>query len=244
LIQRLVTSNPSPAYVARVAEVFEDNGKGEHGDLRAVVRAILLDEEALHGAEKRPEIFGKFREPLLFFTHLFRAFHAQNGYHTLMQGDMPVYRYRSFNFNGTGYTRQEAPLEALTVFNYFTPEDAPYALKKEGIAAPELELYGKQGIDEVLMGIIHRNDSIYGLFEIDADLQLGKEIALAEEKRYGELVDRLDTILTGGHLSDSTREAILSYARAHVSDAGMSGELMARHLLGLVITSPDYAFQR
>jgi hypothetical protein len=244
LIQRLVTSNPSPAYVERVAEVFEDNGKGERGDLGAVVRAILLDDEALHGARNRPEIFGKFREPLLYFTHLFRAFHAQDGYHILRQGDTPLYRYRSFNFNGTGYTRQEGPLEALTVFNYFTPEDAPYTLKKEGIAAPELELYGKQGIDEVLMGIIHKNDSIYGLFEISADLQLEKESALASGKRYGELLDRLDRILTAGHLSASTREAILSYARAHASDEGMSGEKMARHMLGLVITSPDYALQR
>ena len=240
LIQRLVTSNPSPAYIARVARVFNDNGKGVRGDLGAVVKAILLDEEGLR-SDHHPVAFGKFREPLLYFSHLFRAFHAQNGEHILKQEDKALYRYRSFNFNGTGMTRQEGPLEALTVFNYFTPDDAPAALKKVGLVAPELELYGKQGIDDVLMGLITKNGFVYRLFDITAELRLDREIALVLDGKYDELLERLDRILTGGNLSTETKNAIRSYMQEH---ADLDEETLVRYTIGLVMTSPDYAFQR
>jgi len=72
LIQRLVKSNPSPAYVARVANVFKDNGSGETGDLFAVVKAILMDEEARDCSYQMDEKNGKMREPLLRYTHFTR----------------------------------------------------------------------------------------------------------------------------------------------------------------------------
>jgi len=240
LIQRLVTSNPSPAYVERVARVFADNGKGIRGDLKAVLKAILLDDEALR-KENYPENFGKFREPLLYVSHLFRAFHAQNGEHSLKQEDTELYRYRSFNFNGTGMTKQEGPLEALTVFNYFTPDDGPVDLKKQGLVAPELELYGKQGIDDVLMGLITQNEFVYKLYDITADLDLDTEKELVKEKKYDELIDRLDLVLTGGHLDKNTKKAIKTYMQDH---ANLDDETLVRYTIGLVITSPDYALQR
>jgi len=240
LIQRLVTSNPSPEYIERVAKVFADNGKGVRGDLKAVVKAILLDDEALRGKHD-PDTFGKFREPLLYVSHLFRAFHAKNDEHILQQGDTKLYRYRSFNFNGTGMTRQEGPLEALTVFNYFTPDDAPSAIKKQGLAAPELELYGKQGIDDVLMGLITKNGFVYQLYNITAELQLDTEKALVQAKKYDALLDRLDMILTAGNLSADTRKAIKKYMQEH---AALDDEKLVRYTIGLVMTSPDYALQR
>jgi uncharacterized protein (DUF1800 family) len=78
LIQHLVTSNPSPAYVARITAVFNNNGQGVRGDLRAVVRAILLDPEA-RGNSKSAPIYGKLREPALFLTHFFRALNCTGG---------------------------------------------------------------------------------------------------------------------------------------------------------------------
>jgi len=72
LIQHLVTSNPSPSYVARIAGVFDDNGKKVRGDLKAVVKAILLDPEA-RGESRVESSFGHLREPILFMTHLLRA---------------------------------------------------------------------------------------------------------------------------------------------------------------------------
>ncbi len=78
LIQHLVTSNPSPQYIARVATVFNNNGSGVRGDLRAVVRAILLDPEARGNAKCSPT-YGKLREPVLFLTHLFRSLDSTGG---------------------------------------------------------------------------------------------------------------------------------------------------------------------
>jgi uncharacterized protein (DUF1800 family) len=241
LIQRLVTSNPSPDYVNRVAEVFKDNGKGVRGDLKAVVKAILLDDEALHGRENLPNSFGKFREPLLTISHLFRAFNAQNGVHTLYQEDKPLYRYRSFNFNGTDYTKQEGPLEAYTVFNYFTPTDAPYSLKKEGLVAPELTVYGTQGLHELLMALIHQQDYIYNLFDITSRLQIDKQISMVHNRDFDGLLDNLDTLLTAGNLSSTTKEKIKSYLQKHTN---ITDENLTRHAIGLVMVSPDYALQR
>ncbi|MET0231665.1 MAG: DUF1800 family protein, partial [Rhodanobacteraceae bacterium] len=78
LIERLVTSNPSPAYVRRVAQVFNDNGSGMRGDLRAVIRQILLDPEARYGNVMFPTTFGKLREPLLKITQMWRAMEARS----------------------------------------------------------------------------------------------------------------------------------------------------------------------
>jgi len=248
LIQRLVTSNPSAAYVGRVAAVFNNNGYGIRGDMKAVIKAILLDDEALHGAEDFPETFGKFREPLLFVSHLFRAFHAQNAEHNLTQGDTLLYQYHSFNFNGTGFTRQEGALEALTVFNYFTPDDAPYLLKQQGLYAPELELYGKAGIDDQLMGLITKNGFVYELFDITAELQLDTEMALAHEKRYDALLEHLDTLLCAGSLSAETKARIKRFMEeVHgktIDDYLVDDERLVRYTIGLVMTSPDYALQR
>ena len=80
LIQRLVTSNPSPEYVGRVAAVFADNGSGVRGDLKAVVTAILMDPEARRGddpTQAQPND-GKLKEPVLFITNLLRAMNAMS----------------------------------------------------------------------------------------------------------------------------------------------------------------------
>src|SRR4029453_11115681 len=77
LIQKLVTSDPSPGYVARVTAAFNDNGAGRRGDLKAVVRAILLDPEA-RGARKIDAEYGKLIEPVLYLTSLARAANASS----------------------------------------------------------------------------------------------------------------------------------------------------------------------
>src|SRR5205814_1306539 len=105
LIQHLVTSNPSPAYVYRVAKVFKDNGQGVRGDLRAVVRAILLDYEARNQIAPTTNNFGHEREPVIRYANLLRAFHASaaNGIYALH------YLEDSLGQN---------PLRSPTVFNF------------------------------------------------------------------------------------------------------------------------------
>jgi uncharacterized protein (DUF1800 family) len=236
LIQRLVTSNPTPEYIKYAALAFNDNGKGVRGDLKAVIKAILLYKE-----RETSETFGKLKEPLLFVSHLFRAFGAQKSENILYQGDEKLYRYASYNFNHTGYTMQEGALEALTVFNYFTPEDAPYSLKKVGLAAPEFELFGTGKLHQLLMGLINKDGFIYETFHITAELQLEDEKSLLEAKKYDELLGMLDMLLVGGNMSLPTKTAIKTYMTEHTN---LSSELLARYVISLVITSPDFAIQR
>ena len=128
LIQRLVTSNPSPGYVYRVSKVFANNGAGVRGDLGAVVRAILLDYEARSPAVASTATFGKLKEPLLRATALFRAFGARsnNG---------------RFNIPNAEGNLAQAALRAPTVFNFFEPNFVlPGPTASAGLYAPEYQI--------------------------------------------------------------------------------------------------------
>ena len=108
LIERLVTSNPSPGYISRVAAVFADNGQGVRGDMKAVIKAILLDTEARDPAKMSDPTFGKLREPFLRCVNLAHAFNAsaQAGYHAL----------DSFYLDHV-----EEPMRSPSVFNFYQP---------------------------------------------------------------------------------------------------------------------------
>ncbi len=128
LIQRLVTSNPSPGYIYRVSQAFANNGAGVRGDLGAVVRAILLDYEARSPAVAATATFGKLKEPLLRATALFRAFDARsnNG---------------RFNISNPEGNLAQAALRAPTVFNFFEPNYVlPGEVAAAGLYAPEYQI--------------------------------------------------------------------------------------------------------
>ncbi len=138
LIQRLVTSNPSPAYVARVTAAFNNNGSGVRGDLKAVLRAILLDPEARSGEQANSASWGKVREPLLRTVHLHRVF---------AQGvDNVVWTMSDVtNCDGThgyAYRMGQHAFRAATVFNFYRPGFAPSGGKAEqaGLVAPEMQI--------------------------------------------------------------------------------------------------------
>jgi uncharacterized protein (DUF1800 family) len=129
LIQRLVTSNPSPGYVFRVAQVFAKNGNGERGDLGAVVRAILLDYEARSPLLISNLGYGKLKEPLIRLTALLRAFDAS----------AKTGRYNISNPEGA---LGEAALRSPTVFNFFEPDYVlPGTLAAAGLHAPEYQIF-------------------------------------------------------------------------------------------------------
>ena len=158
LIQRLITSNPTPQYVQRVAAVFNNNGSGVRGDLKAVVKAILLDPEARWGQWRSTDTFGKLREPLLTVTHYWRAMHAQhkcglNVDQTNDDNSVTHYRYANqpyryagggtaWSTNGTQYGGvAQASLDAFTVFNFFKPAFKPAGeLTTRGLTGPEFQL--------------------------------------------------------------------------------------------------------
>ncbi len=130
LIMNLVTSNPSSAYVERVAKVFNDNGAGKKGDLKAVVKAILTDVEARDVASQS-ETFGKVKEPFLVFTQLLRTFDVKpfNGWKG--PADKSKGDGKKTTVNGVYAWNQpesffgQAPLRAKSVFNFYMPDYVP-----------------------------------------------------------------------------------------------------------------------
>ncbi|MEM9965208.1 MAG: DUF1800 family protein, partial [Asticcacaulis sp.] len=133
MIQRLITSNPSPAYVGRVAAAFANNGSGVRGDLKAVWRAILTDTEA-RTLNTDPN-GGKVREPMVRFVQLVRTFG-----HTSTNGQYEVYDTSSSD-NGLG----QSPVRSPSVFNFFRPGYVPpnTALATGGQVAPEFQIHNE-----------------------------------------------------------------------------------------------------
>jgi uncharacterized protein (DUF1800 family) len=132
MIQRLVTSNPSPAYVGRVAAAFADNGAGVRGDLKAVWTAILMDEEARAAPTAADTLRGKLREPVVRFVQWARTVGS-----TSTNGDYQIYDL-SPSDTGLG----QSPLRSPSVFNFFRPGYVPpnTAIAAAGMQAPEFQL--------------------------------------------------------------------------------------------------------
>jgi len=135
MIQRLVTSNPSPAYVQRVATVFGNNGSGERGDLKAVWTAILTDEEARATPTAADTFFGKMREPIIRFVHFARTVEAASDNGEYAIGDL----------SDTDTMLGQSPLHSPSVFNFFRPGYVPpnTAIASAGKQAPEFQLHNE-----------------------------------------------------------------------------------------------------
>ena len=140
LIQHLVTSNPSPAYVYRVAQVFANDGTGTRGNLAAVVTAILSDYEARSEVVNADAGYGKLKEPLLRVSALLRALNASSGngrYNEYVAGAAQNGPYLA---NPTTYFEEEA-LNSPTVFNFFAPSFiVPGPISSAGLVAPEFQI--------------------------------------------------------------------------------------------------------
>ncbi len=144
LIQRLITSNPTPDYVERIANVFLDNGQGVRGDLAAVTRALVLDNEARNPEGPEVEYFGKAREHVIAYTAWMRAFNAEpvNGWHA--SGDNAGVAVDGIYRIATESALGQAPLRAPSVFNFYSPDfvpaDAYYRDADPQFVLPEMQL--------------------------------------------------------------------------------------------------------
>ena len=148
LIKHFVTSNPTPGYIERVATVFNDDGSGVRGNLKAVVRAILLDEEAYN---QSIELGGKVKEPLLAFTQFLRAMKARPWPKTQsirsLKDDTgaflhPEYLEDAFVYSGAESELNQAALRSLDVFNFYDPNFKPPddMLMENYLISPESEI--------------------------------------------------------------------------------------------------------
>ncbi|MGA2350602.1 MAG: DUF1800 domain-containing protein [Terracidiphilus sp.] len=193
MIQHLVTSNPSPAYVGRVAAVFENNGLGVRGDLKAVITAILLDPEARDSATdfSNPQ-YGKVREALLRYTEWARAFTAQSrtGSYGIGSTEDPIY--------GLG----EMWLRSPTVFNWFSPGYVPpgTSIESAGLVAPEMEM---TNVSTVVGYLNYLESSIGSGATTGSDLFSSYETEMNLAATPGPLLDRINLLLMAGEM-DST----------------------------------------
>ncbi|MGB0133424.1 DUF1800 domain-containing protein [Dokdonella sp.] len=232
LIKRLVTSNPSPAYVGRVAAVFANNGAGVRGDLGATTRAVLMDAEA----RTLPDLAsngGKMREPLLKLSQLWRAFdgRADDG------------RYREWN---TEYFLGQAPLRAPTVFNFFLPDYSPPGeLSLLGLAAPEFQITTDTSIASVSNGlgykIFYQWRGHSGQNSEDIVVDLGPELAHAANAV--ELVDRYDLLFMSRTMSSFMFNTLVTYVQA-MPNTTQGRRQRVQDAVWLIQSSPEYAIER
>jgi uncharacterized protein (DUF1800 family) len=227
LIQRLVKSNPSPAYVARVSAAFANNGSGVRGDLRAVVRAVLLDPEARDPALISDPNAGKLREPVQRWVQFLRVFTvpATNG--------RAYYDVRALNEQFG-----QLPFMSPSVFNFYRPTYAPPGeLRTLGLVAPEFQITNDYTVAETHNvfafwlwvnpdpnGWEHRQDS-------------GRLYSIASN--VDTLIDRLDLLLTAGTLSSGSRAAIRS---ALVATPDQTARV--KIALKLFFAAPDFQVQK
>jgi uncharacterized protein (DUF1800 family) len=232
LIQRLVTSNPSPAYVYRCAQAFANNGSGVRGDMKAVLKAILLDYEARSATFVGNPGYGHLREPIVRFGHLMRALSA------VPPSDGT---WRIYYLEDPSWGLNQNPLRSPTVFNFFSPSyQLPGTLARAGLVAPEFEITTETSIFGTA-NFLH--DFIYYGAAFDPYTILPDYehfIALSD----ADLLATLNALLTGNALSSQTL-SVLSNAMADPNFTDPSDPTTrVRNLAYLIILSPDYAVQR
>ena len=197
LIQHLVSSNPSPAYVQRVAAVFANNGSGVRGDLKAVVTAILMDGEARQGdaPSVSPPSSGHLNEPVIFMVGLLRALGATVD--------------DSNGLTWDAYLLGQSIYNADSVFNYYSPS---YAIPGTGLLGPEFQLQTPSiaiGRDNwasyILTGTYASNKQAYGI-DLTSFVNLAGNPA--------QLVDAVDAALTCGQMPATMKNIIINAVSA------------------------------
>jgi len=195
LIQQLVTSNPSPEYVSRVASAFADNGQGVRGDMRAVIRAVLLDPEArMYDDSPPPEAhrYGHLREPVLLVTGLLRRLGA----------GVP----RDNNLAGYARNLDQNVYFPPTVFSYFAPG---YEIPGAGALGPEFQLLSPS---RAIARLNFLNQLFFSTPGGGTPLDLSAFTAAAREPEA--LVRLVNQVLMAGAMTAELRQAILQAVNA------------------------------
>ncbi|MFN7835292.1 MAG: DUF1800 family protein [Burkholderiaceae bacterium] len=229
LIQRLVTSNPSPSYVARVAAVFNKNSANERGNLKSVIKAILLDDEARSDQGLTQATFGRIREPMVRFIQWGRTFNAKSADDIWSVSDLTE----------PSTKLGQSPFRSPTVFNYFRPGYVPpnTDMSKDGLTAPEFQLVNEitvAGYLNFMPRFVSNGTNLVA--DYSAELALVNDPAA--------LVKRLVLLLSANQISDATMSSIQNaISTIDVKTAtGKNNRLYAA--LTLVLSAPEYIVQK
>ncbi|RYD48106.1 MAG: DUF1800 family protein, partial [Verrucomicrobiaceae bacterium] len=239
LIQRMVTSNPSPAYIGRVSAAFADNGSGVRGDMEAVIRAILLDPEARDGAKLADPHWGKPREPFLRCVNYARAFNARSS-------GVDFYQVSQFNFD-----QQQQPYNSPSVFNFYLPNYLPPGpVGEAGLVAPEFQILNAttavSSPNYFYNSIQSRDLHRWGTADPNRTVRpnFTQEAALATTD-VDTLIRRLDLHLTCGSLSPQEFQSIGEALRRLTPGNPWNWDVERVNLaVYLILTSPEFCILR
>jgi uncharacterized protein (DUF1800 family) len=245
LIQRLVTSNPSPEYIGRVSAAFD---AAPRGDLGRTVKAILMDPEARDPAKMADPSFGKLREPFLKVVNVARAFNASS--------EADWYYLDAFDLDHV-----EEPFNSPSVFNFYLPTyTPPGALAQAGLVAPEMQIINASsgttapnyfwgaitgGLHRWGVGIAERNTTLNleqeMLMNIPAE-GIGDSDPNVDPLDPDPLIRRLDLVLTGGTLEPESFQVIRE-ALMRVDSGWEWPENRLKLAIYLIVCSPEFAVQ-
>jgi uncharacterized protein (DUF1800 family) len=249
LIQQLVTSNPTPAYVGRVAAVFNNNGRNDRGDLRSVIRAILLDPEARGNIKTDPN-YGKLREPVLFVTNVLRPFNPTAN--TNISVPASCNGRSDGAINSITQTLDQDVFNPPSVFNYY-PMD--YIIPQTPLSGPEFGIFSTgtalkrpNFVNQMAPPNSTAGGGILAVSSASGDTPCGTRIDLARlqalaasDTTGAALVDTLDRELLHGSMSAPVRNHILTAVQAVASANSLK---RARTAYYLVTTLSQFQVQR
>jgi len=235
LIQRMTTSNPSPGYVKRVADVFSDNGAGVRGDMKSVVAAVLLDNEARGPAGLSDVNFGRLREPMLRLVQWARTFGAGS-----TKGSWKI-----GNTSNPSFGLGQSPLRSPSVFNFFRPGYVPpsTAIAARGMVAPEFQLVNETTVGGYINFMSNIVQNGFDSGDVKAAYAAEKTIVLDRTA----LVERLSLLLTGNQLSAASKAVIVNALNTPALDANSVELPRLRRIYAavlLVMTAPEYLIQK
>jgi uncharacterized protein (DUF1800 family) len=232
LIQQMVTSDPTPAYVGRVAAVFNDNGAGVRGDMKAVIRAILLDPEARGNVKTDPN-YGKLREPVQLATNLMRQFGVKSADLTT-QSDGYVWQ----TISPMGQLAFYSP----TVFNYYSPD---YIVPGPGLNGPEFAI---MTTGTAIARSNFMNTMVFNRINTSGNSLTGTAINLAEmqalaaaDTTSNRLLDTLNTRMMHGTMTAQNKATLLTAVNAVAATDPLT---RAKTAIYLIATSSQYQVQR
>jgi uncharacterized protein (DUF1800 family) len=252
LIQKFVTSNPSPGYVARVAAVFNDNGSGTRGDLGATIKAVLLDYEARALAPRESYSHGKPSEPLLRVARALRV----------LPGNLPKPGDPNYYINLQYSMPEQAPLLSSSVFNFYQPGYSnPGPIARAGLLSPEFQIFAEtnalrqanQNLGMITWGIWTPEPMPSGTENHRFSFNYAPLVAILDtpgltpQQAQAKLIDHLDERFLFGAMSPELRSQIQSVFAALPGwfDYTTGRQTARAHAaLYLVLNSPEFFVQK
>lgn len=239
LIQRLVTSNPSPQYISRVAAAFNNNGQGVRGDMRAVIKAILLDNEARTDSTLAFANTGKLREPTLRLANWMRAFDVKStsGRFLMTSTDDPL----------SGLS--ETPMRSPSVFNFYRPGYVPpnTSIASAGLVSPEMQITGETSV----VGYLNfMRDIIPNGTGSSRDIKADYTPLIALAPTPELLLDQINLNLMASQMSSNLRSQILTAVNSvaiptnNTANADTAKKNRVYLAIFLTMASPEYLTQK